>query len=435
MQDAAPAGRGRPRNPAAALARARRRLVFVVAEVVRQFAADGCFKESGALTYTTLFAVVPLLTVSYAVLSLLPGFGHVGGQMEAFFFEHFVPGRGAELQSRLDSFALQARHLTWLGIAVLYATALLMLLNVERVLNRIWRVVEPRHGFARVAVYWAVLTVGPPALAAIVTVSSYVASLPLFGVPGAAGMREGMLQVLPWLLAGSLLTLVYVAVPNCHVPLRHALAGGIVTTLAFRLAVDLFAIGLAGSSMQAIYGAFAAVPMFLAWIYVCWVLVLAGAILVRVLAMAGPSGAVREAQPLPLALGILGRLRDAYAAGAGLPDARLRSRGASPAASDRVVRQLHAAGYLVRSVRGDWRLGRDLAAVSVLDLCRALGVDPTRVVTDGGDGGELSRRLALVHEATQRHLALSVAAALEPPAAGTSTVAEVGPAADPQGNR
>lgn len=364
-----------------------RRLVFVVLEVIGQFNRDDCLKESAALTYTTLFAVVPLITVTYAALSLLPDFGRVGGQIESFIFDHFVPARGAELQATLDSFANQARDLTAFGVAFVYATALLMLLNVERVLNRIWRVTEPRHGFARIAVYWAVLTVGPPALAAIVAVASYLASMPLLGGDAALPVRDGLLGALPSLLTCSLFTLVYLAVPNSFVPFSHALAGGVLVMLAFRLALDVFAYAVAGSNMQVIYGAFAVVPMFLAWVYTCWVLILFGAIFVRVLGLDAGDDDARARHALLTALRVLERLATAHAAGRGLDELRLRAELGPAADCDPVLQALHTAGYLVRSVDGDWRLGRDLGAVSLFELCRTLAVDIADVPAEALPGG------------------------------------------------
>ena len=148
-------------------------------QIAEQFVANGLPTSAAALTYTTLFAVVPLMTVGYVILSVLPAFAGVGEQIQNFVFDNFVPESSALIQDRLNDFASQARGLTLAGVAFLIITAFLMLVTVEQTFNRIWQVTQPRRGLPRFLVYWGVLTCGPPLLAGGLLVSSYLISLPL----------------------------------------------------------------------------------------------------------------------------------------------------------------------------------------------------------------------------------------------------------------
>ncbi|TKA93757.1 YihY family inner membrane protein, partial [Halopseudomonas bauzanensis] len=85
----------------------------------RRFGEDNCAKNAAALTYTTLFAVVPVMTVTYAMLAAIPAFNQVGGQVETFIFDNFVPSTGATLREYLSEFSQQARQLTGIGVALL----------------------------------------------------------------------------------------------------------------------------------------------------------------------------------------------------------------------------------------------------------------------------------------------------------------------------
>ena len=78
---------------------------------------------AGALTYTTLFAVVPLMTVTYTFFSILPEYAHLGEQVQGFIFQNFVPGSSDVVQDKLSEFADRARNLTAFGFVFLFITA------------------------------------------------------------------------------------------------------------------------------------------------------------------------------------------------------------------------------------------------------------------------------------------------------------------------
>ncbi len=100
--------------------------------VQKRYVADGCSHSAAALTYMSLFALVPLLTVMYAILSAVPAFQEVGEQIQALIFDNFVPATGQEVQNYLTQFSEKARKLTGVGIAFLGVTAILMLKNIEK---------------------------------------------------------------------------------------------------------------------------------------------------------------------------------------------------------------------------------------------------------------------------------------------------------------
>jgi membrane protein len=128
------------------LARVISRVRWFFTQIVAQFRAHGLLNSAAALTYTTLFAVVPLMTVSYTILSVFPTFSIFAHQIQEYLFENFVPLSSAEVQQYLNDFAVQARKLTVAGFAILLVTAYLMLVTIEKAFNEIWQVAEPRRG-------------------------------------------------------------------------------------------------------------------------------------------------------------------------------------------------------------------------------------------------------------------------------------------------
>ncbi|AQZ95052.1 YihY family inner membrane protein [Halopseudomonas phragmitis] len=250
--------------------------------LVRRFGEDNCAKNAAALTYTTLFAVVPVMTVTYAMLAAIPAFNQVSGEIEEFIFRNFVPSTGETLREYLGEFSQQARQLTGIGVALLIVTAFLMLVNIEKAFNAIWRIRQPRRGVSSFLLYWAVLSLGPLLLGAGFVVSTYLTSLSFLRGEAPLALAWGwLLGWIPLLLSVAAFTLIYVAVPNTRVPLRHGLIGGALVAVLFEAAKASFALYVAMfPGYQLIYGAFAAFPLFLLWIYVSWLIILFGAELV-----------------------------------------------------------------------------------------------------------------------------------------------------------
>jgi len=247
-----------------------------------RFSADRCTENAAALTYMSLFALVPLLTVLYTMASAIPAFQGVEEKMQAVLFAHLVPQSSVEIEQYLSDFSQQAKNLTGPGIAFLLVTAILMLRNIEHAFNLIWRARENRSPVSRFMLYWAVLTLAPLTSGLALAISTYFSSfadtLERFDVFGAKAV---LLQFAPLVLSTVGFGLVYAAVPNCRVPLKHAVVGGLFTAVAFHAARGIFTRLVVGSSYTFIYGAFAAVPLFLLWIFVSWNIVLIGGILVH----------------------------------------------------------------------------------------------------------------------------------------------------------
>ena len=271
----------------------------------QRFLADRGISSAAALTYTTLFAVVPLMTVTFATLSAVPAFQGVGEQIQDFIFRNFVPSTGAAVQEYLKGFTEQARQLTWIGVLALAVTAFMMLVNIEQAFNTIWRVRKSRRGVSSFLLYWAILSLGPLLLGSGFAISTYLGSSTLLSGPHALAGVKILLGFTPLLFSVAAFTLIYATVPNASVPLKHALLGGIFTAVLFEVAKAIFGLYVSFfPGYQLIYGAFATVPLFLLWLYLSWLIVLFGAELVCNLS--APHHWRRRAMPrLLVVLGVL----------------------------------------------------------------------------------------------------------------------------------
>jgi membrane protein len=254
---------------------------YATVRTLRQrFREDRLGLTAGSLTFTTLIALVPLLTVMLAVFSAFPMFRDFRLSLEKYFLRTLVPDAIAKpVLGTLNQFAAKASGLGGMGLVILLVTALAVMLTIDRTLNGIWRVRRPRPIAQRVLVYWAGLTLGPLAIGLSLSLTSYAISASkglVAGMPGAVGLVLGTLQFV--LLAASMAGLFHY-VPNTPVLWRHALAGGLFVAIGFEVAKRLLALYLQlVPTYSTVYGAFATVPILLVWMYLGWVIVLLGAV-------------------------------------------------------------------------------------------------------------------------------------------------------------
>lgn len=346
-----------------------------VRSLVRQFQSNQGILNAAALTYTTLFAVVPLMTVSYSMLAAVPNFKGVGEQVQGWIFENFVPATGAVVQEHLGTFATQAQSLTVVGVIFLAVTSIMMMKNIEAAFNRIWRVAEPRKGISSFLLYWAVLSLGPILIGLGLLLTSYIASLSFFTSATEVVGRARLLSLLPPLFSALAFMLLYAAVPNCRVPLKSAAIGGLFAAVMFELAKRGFVQFVTLSpSYQLIYGAFAAVPIFLLWIYISWGIILFGAELTRLLTVSRLNKYRTNEPHLYTLLAVLHRLWQAQEQGESIPDRVLLKEipGLDQGRWDDYVQLLQEIGLVRRTEGGQYLLCRDLNRYTLHDLQQAL---------------------------------------------------------------
>ncbi len=339
--------------------------------LIDHYVEDNCQTTAAALTYQTLFAVVPALTVTYTVMASVEAFAGLGQTVEDFIFHNVVPENVSLIQDYLRSFSQQALNLSIPSAIFLTVTAFLMLFTIERTFNEIWRIKEPRHGFQRLMMYWAVLTMGPVLVGLGIVSTTYALSLPLISDVSESPL---FLQILPLGLSAATLMLIYTVVPNTNVPFRHALVGGIVVALVFEVAKFSFAFVMSRSDFQIIYGTFAVVPLFLLWIYVSWTIVLIGAELVKGLGVYRFQGSNRLESPLFQMLIVLEVFYVSHQKGQVVTEQMIRDLGPRINLEKWTeYRQALVELNLINAVeRGGLVLSRDLSEISIWELYQQL---------------------------------------------------------------
>lgn len=250
------------------------RMSAFVRFVVKRFIEDDCAYRASALAFTTLLAIVPLMSVGVSILSSLPVFRQLATPLQDFIFDNFVPASGKVVQGYLEQFASQVAELSVTGVCTLLVSALLVMYTIETSMNRIWRVSSPRKGPAAFLLYWAILSLSPLLLGLSLAASSWMISQPFIQ----HSTPTLFIGSLPLFLSFAGFSFLYIVVPNCPVHLRHGLIAGAIAAILFESAKHVFAGYLARyNSYELLYGAFAAIPVFFVWVYWVWVITLVGA--------------------------------------------------------------------------------------------------------------------------------------------------------------
>ena len=275
--------------------------------VIRRFEADRCREQAGSLTYTTLFAVVPMLTVFLVIISSIKALEPARQQLQQMIYSNFLPKTSIAFDKAFNVFTDNSSNLTIIGVLFLFVTTVMMLTSIETVFNRIWRVQETRNGIIGFMRYWTIISLGPILLGSAFVISSTLASMNVlsnnfagYEVDGTAvfGLISFALTVLGFFI-------LYWTIPNRSVPVRAAVIAALFGAITFELLKNLFGFVMANfTSYTIVYGAFAAIPIFLLWIFLSWNVVLIGVEISYALT-AFHSGKVHTRHPILMILDIL----------------------------------------------------------------------------------------------------------------------------------
>lgn len=247
--------------------------------LVRHFFEDNCQQKAASLTYTTMLSIVPMLTVLLMILSSVPALASVRAQIYEVIYSNLLPQSSMQVSEYINSFAEKSSNLTAIGAMILFVTTIVTLTTIERAFNQIWRVEDRSGGIKSMLRYWTIVTLGPLVLGTAFIVSSTVQSLSFLNQQiGGYGIDWSFwVQIVSIGVTIAGFIGMYWFIPKARVPVKNAAIAGIFVAIVFELLKHIFGTVMSNfTSYEAIYGAFAALPIFLLWIYLSWNLILLG---------------------------------------------------------------------------------------------------------------------------------------------------------------
>jgi membrane protein len=348
---------------------------FVVL-VYRRFKEERCFQLCGSLTFTTLLALVPLITIMLTVVTAFPVFKDIVATLRSFATINLVPEASSNLISvYVQQFSDNAARLTALGIVLLAVTSIMLMLTIDRAFNTIWRVKRPRPLIQRVLIYWSVLTIGPLLVGGSLSLTSWLVTQSMGLGKQAPELTIAVLKLVPLMLTSIAFGFLYRTVPNRQVTVLDAAVGGIIAAFAFeamKIGFGHFVARIA--TYKLVYGTFASLPIFLMWIYLSWVVVVFASVITAVLPYWRTGGVLLKQPPgaqFVEAVEILKMLCRAYVDGRVLNLQQLRMAvKLSWEDAETILDKLVAAGWVAKLQGNGWVLARDASAIRVGDVFR-----------------------------------------------------------------
>ena len=247
--------------------------------LTRHFFEDDCQQKAASLTYTTMLSIVPIVTVLLMILSSVPALSSVRAQIYEVIYSNLLPQSSLQVSQYINNFAEKSSNLTIIGAMILFITTILTLTTIERAFNQIWRVEDRSGGLRSMLRYWTIVTLGPLILGTAFIASSTIQSLSFlnqqiagYGIDWSLWFRAGSIAITMGGFTG-----MYWFIPKAQVPFKNAAIAGVIVAVLFEMLKHIFGTVISNfTSYEAIYGAFAALPVFLIWLFLSWNLILLG---------------------------------------------------------------------------------------------------------------------------------------------------------------
>ena len=255
--------------------------IKIVTLSVREFIQGGVVNKASALTYSTLLAIIPILAILFAIAR---GFGF--SNLLEDQFRSGLEGQAMTAETILSFIGSYLNHhaksgvFIGVGLIMLFYTVLLLTYNMERTFNSIWQVKKPRSLYRKMTDYFSMLLLLPLLIllssGISIFMSTFVKNMQEFTL--LAPLVKFLVRLTPFLLTWGMFTALYIFMPNTKVKFKYAFFPGILAGSAFQ-AFQYIYIGsqIWVSRYNAIYGSFAAIPLFLLWTQISWSICLYGA--------------------------------------------------------------------------------------------------------------------------------------------------------------
>jgi membrane protein len=261
------------------------RLVDLYRFGLRRLEEEHLPQVAGSLTFNSVLALVPMLTIAFAIFTTFPIFNTFRTGLDAYFIQSLMPKAiSSTILDYLNTFASKASRMSLVGAIALLITTAATMAMVDRTFNDIWRVKTTRPLAQRIIAYWTIVTLGPLLIGISITMTTHLVKATdwlTMNVPFISAFFDTLLSVG---LTTTAFTLLYMVIPNRFVEWGDAAWGGFIAAIAFEVAKRVFTIFiLRFSSYTMIYGALAAIPIFLLWIYVSWLIILVCAVITAAL--------------------------------------------------------------------------------------------------------------------------------------------------------
>jgi membrane protein len=262
-------------------------LVYFLQRLALRLREVGIGRMASSLAFTTILGLVPLFTVAFAYVARFPLLDTWLDQLEPFLLRFVLPGSSRVLRGYISEFTAKSGELKGIGTIVVVITAMMLVAEIEREVNAIWGITKARSVARRIVTYALGFVAVPVLIGSAIYVTTLIVEQSVEVAPAATEALSLIAKPFSLIVAALVLAGAYMLIPARPVPFRSALIGASLATAAFAAAKYGFTLYIHYfSTYEMVYGALAALPLFLIWIYLCWIILLSGAAVAATLAEA-----------------------------------------------------------------------------------------------------------------------------------------------------
>lgn len=246
--------------------------------LVRHFFDKKCITYAASLSFSTLLAIIPLIGVAVSIMTSFTAFSNVQENAVHFLSKSVSLQYQPQVEEYVNTFLKHLVQMKALGVVSIIMIAVFLFLTVEDAFESIWTRHKTRPLLQRILVFWAMLTLFPLLLTAVISFSENVLDLPIIQFLGTLPFLEYIVEhvLAPLLLIGVLMC-VFLYLPSTHIRFIDAFVGSTFTGISLILGKEIFYYYIQTiQSYQMIYGSLASIPILMVWLFISWAIILFG---------------------------------------------------------------------------------------------------------------------------------------------------------------
>jgi len=249
--------------------------------VLLRIIKDKYFYRASALSFVTLLNIVPLLSVIVSITTHLPVFSRIMDATRKYVVVNFMPNSSDVISEYLETFSHQASGMPTLSILFLFYTVFALARTIQDALSSIWQKERVAKTFWQQTLQWSMFALTPCFMGISIAFVSFIISSSWFETPVLLLVKFILVAVFPVILNTGIFFLFYTAISNYQVHALDRFIGSFTASILFEIGQLGFTFYLAHfDSYHVIYGALAAIPIFFMWLYISWLIVVFGALVI-----------------------------------------------------------------------------------------------------------------------------------------------------------
>ena len=241
-----------------------------------EFNKDRCLIRASSLSYSSLLALVPLTALVFSLLTAFGTFESIQESVQNFLFNQLLPTKQTDITEFINGFIANSKALGAIGLSLFAVTSIFLLNSITSNFNSIWGSGSRKNFIGQITTYSSVIVFGTLFIAASFTFTASLKSLfPFLEIKEINTILKMLFKIFPGIFVFLALLLMILIVPSAHIKFKSAVIGALAGAITWEISKTIFVNGT-NYVLRAsiIYGSLAAIPIFLIWLNIAWIIIL-----------------------------------------------------------------------------------------------------------------------------------------------------------------